>query len=205
MIKTKVTDPHLVLKKQQQICKGAIQVCRGKSFHAATIREIAIASSMSLGSMYDYIEKKEDILFLVHKEILRQIYDRFDEAMRKHNEPVEQLKEVFESLYNLTVDLREETLFIYTETKSLTGTYLHEILKRESEFVDRIRRLIERGIRKGVFHCDSPDLFANIMVFIGTVIPLRGWNILSGHSAAEVKNMLECMILRYLGVMHGET
>ncbi|MBW1817762.1 MAG: hypothetical protein JRJ60_11465, partial [Deltaproteobacteria bacterium] len=77
---------------------------------------------------------------------------------------------------------------------------LHEILRRESKFVGRITKLIERGVHEGVFKCNSPDLVANIMVFIGTVIPLRAWNILPGHTTDEVRDMIEDMVLNYLGV-----
>lgn len=198
MIKTKVRAPDLVRRRQRQLFRGAVKVCRKKGFHGATVRDIAKASGMSLGSVYDYIEKKEDILFLIHKEVLDQIYARMDDVIRRYDEPVAQLRHVFTELFELTLKLREEMLLIYTETKSLPRAYLREILKRESEFVGKYAALIEQGVRRGVFHCNTPDLLANILVFAGAIIPLRGWNIIPRHGSDDVCDMLKDMVLRYL-------
>ena len=175
-------------------------VCRNKGFHNATMRDIATASRMSLGSLYDYIEKKEDVLFLIHKEVLDQIYSRMEDIIGGLKDPLAQLEKVFDELFALTVNLREEMLLIYTETKSLPKEYLHVILERESEFVAKYTALIERGVQQGVFKCENPDLLANIMVFVGSIIPLRGWNILSRYSADDVCKMLKDMLFKYLDV-----
>ena len=199
-VKTKVKDPDLIRKKQQQIVKGAIKVFRKKGFHAASIREIARACRMSLGSLYDYIEKKEDILFLVHNEVLDQIYERMETIAAQYSHPVDQLIHILKGLFDLTCRLKDEMLFIYTETKSLEKPYLKEILRRESEFVAKYRELIERGVQQGVFKCDNPDLVANILIFSGSLIPLRGWNILPNHSEEAVFEALQSMALKMLNV-----
>lgn len=199
-VKTKVTDPELVKKKQHQIVKGAIKVFRKKGFHASSIREIAKEARMSLGSLYDYIEKKEDILFLVHNEVLDEIYNSMESIAAKHDHPVDQLINVQKGLYELTSKLRDEMLFIYTETKSLERKYLKEILRRESEFVARYRKLIERGVEQGVFECKNPDLAANIILFTGSIVPLRGWNLIPKHSEEEISEALSDMALKMLNV-----
>jgi len=89
-------------------------------------------------------------------------------------------------------------LFIYTETKCLPREYKYEILQKESEFVKSYAKLIEGGVKRGVFKCENPDLFANIMTFVGAIMPLRGWNILPQHTPEEVSKMLREMIFNYL-------
>lgn len=198
MVKTKIKDPELIRIKQRQICQGALKVFRTKGFHAASIREIATASGISLGSLYDYIEKKDDILFLVHKEILDQVYRRLDETFKKHKNPVDQLTNVVRELVNLTCRLKDEMLFIYTETKFLDKEYQTQILHRESEFVGAIEALIKRGVKEGLFDCPNPDIMANIIAFTGAIIPLRGWNFLPRHSEDEVIETLVNLISRGL-------
>jgi AcrR family transcriptional regulator len=198
MARTK-NNKELALKKQRQICKGAMSVFRTKGFHATSIREIAKASRMSLGSLYYYIEKKEDILFLLHKEVLSQIYSRLEEPVKSHDDPATQLVHALRELFDLTCQLKDEMLFIYTETKSLKKKYLREILEREAEFVKAIESLIRRGVEEGKFVCRHPDIYANILAFTGTIVPLRGWNILPNHSEEEVFNELVDLFLRGLG------
>ncbi|MBW1786157.1 MAG: TetR/AcrR family transcriptional regulator [Deltaproteobacteria bacterium] len=175
-----------------------MKVCRVKGFHNATIREIAKASGMSLGNIYDYIEKKEDILFLIHKEVLDQIYARMEKIIEKHEDSKDQFNIMFTELFSLTMTLKEEMLFIYTETKSLPKEYLHEVLKKESDFVNRYAKVIENSVRRGAFQCEKPELFANIVTFMSAILPLRGWNILQRNTPDEVCKVLLDMASNYL-------
>ncbi|MBW1682005.1 MAG: TetR/AcrR family transcriptional regulator [Deltaproteobacteria bacterium] len=200
MIKTNIKDPERVRKRQEQICRGAMKVFRRKGFHATSMREIAAATGISLGNIYDYIEKKEDILFLVHNYILSRIYRQFEEGVKASDNPVEQLRSVMRGNLQLTIQLREEILFIYTETKSLEKRFLTEVLKKEAEFVARFETLIRQGVDRGVFRCDRPGLFANIIVYLLTIFPLRGWNILRTHTEEELIEEVTRLILAGLGV-----
>ncbi|MFP4474068.1 MAG: TetR/AcrR family transcriptional regulator [Desulfatibacillaceae bacterium] len=200
MVKTKIKDPELIQKRQRQICAGAMKVFKNKGFHATSIREIAKASRISLGSLYDYIEKKEDILFLVHKQILDEIYDVLDETIKQWDDPVDQLVHAARQLFGTTMRLQDEVLFIYTETKSLEKDYLHEILQREAEFVGRFQRLIEDGVQKGAFHCPQPAICANTIAYLLAIVALRGWNILPYHGEQELLDHLLRVILKSVGV-----
>jgi AcrR family transcriptional regulator len=200
MVKTKIKDPELISKRQRQICAGAMNVFKNKGFHATSIREIAKASRISLGSLYDYIEKKEDILFLVHKQILHDLYAVLDESIKKYDDPVAQLIHAARELFYSSMPLKDEVLFIYTETKSLERKYLHEVLQRESEFVGRFEALIRDGLAKGVFSCPNPEIAANLVAYLLAVVPLRGWNILPRHSQEDLLEHLLGLVLHCVGV-----
>lgn len=190
MIKTNIKNQELIRRKQEQICRGAMKVFKKKGFHATSMREIANSAQISLGSMYDYIEKKEDILFLLHIDFLSRIYRCLNECIDKYDNPIEQLLNAIREIFALTVQLREQALFIYTETKSLEKEYLHEILKNESEFVSKIESLITNGVNEGVFECRNPSILANIIAYSFAIIPLRGWSLAPKSSEAEVLNEL---------------
>lgn len=200
MVKTKIKNPEKIRQKQEQICRGAMKVFKTKGFHAASIREIASAARMSIGSLYDYIEKKDDILFLLHKDILDKIYQRLNESVRRFDDPVEQLASVLRELFLLTCQMKDEMLFVYTETKSLEKKYLYEVLRKESEFVSALEAIIKRGIEQGVFEYQKTGLLANIIIFTGAIIPMRGWNILPQYSEEETLEVLLDMILKKLNV-----
>lgn len=200
MFATKVQNPERVKLRRKQIYQGAMRVFRKKGFHAASIREIARASRLSPGALYNYIEKKEDILYLVHEEILNYIYDCLDRALKQHNDPVRKLVHVVEEIFQLGLRLKEETLFMYTETKSLEKKYLHKVLQKESEFVGRLESLITEGVDGGDFDCKHPAIFANILALLMAFIPLRSWNIKPYHTDEEVLEEFVTLIMRGLKV-----
>jgi len=191
-------------ERQQQICRGAMKIFRKKGFNATTMREIAEASQVSLGNLYNYISKKEDILFLIHSDVLDQIHTQFEKVIRTYDDPVKRLINVVRELFDLTCHLKDEMLFIYTETKSLKRPQMHAILERESQFVATFETLIKKAARKGRFQHREPDLIANLIVFTMAVYPLRGWNILPKRSKEELRQSLIQFVLRGVGVSEGE-
>lgn len=199
MIKTTTKNQELVRKRQKEIFRGAMKIFQKKGFHATSMREIAKATGISLGNLYSYITKKEDILFLVHKDGLGQIYNRLDQILAKYQDPVEQLIKMIEVFFEQGSKDRREILFIYTETKSLEKKYLYEILKEESSFVSKIEKIIEMGIKQGLFYCDNPGISANVVAFNMAILALRGWNILPRYTKKEAVNELTQFILRGLG------
>jgi len=187
-------------ERQKQIYRGALKLFRKKGFHATSMREIAKASNVGLGNIYNYFKSKEDILFLVHSNILGRLHQCFDESSKTYEDPVDQMVHVIRSIFELTCQFKDEMLFVYTETKSLEGEYLHEILRQEAQFIADFQAMIERGVKLGVFDCRHPDLAANIIVFNLSISPLRGWNMFPYHDAATMLEALTNFILRGLGV-----
>jgi AcrR family transcriptional regulator len=186
----KIKNAELIEKKKQQICRGAMKVFKTKGFHAASIREIAEASQISLGSLYDYIEKKEDILFLVHQNGLDQINSRIEKHMAPHSDPHVQFVNVLQELFRISIDLKDELMFMYTETKHLEKPFLNEILRQEKEFLSFLESLIKKCVDSGAFECQNPAIYANIISFLGTIIPMRGWDLFPKHSEEEVIDTL---------------
>jgi len=174
-------------KARKQLCRGAIKLFSKKGYNNTTMREIAKASGITLGNLYNYIEKKEDILFFVQEEILKQLYELVDVNIESQDDPVEQLTNMLREVLKLTVRFKEELLFIYTETKYLQRKYLKEVLRRESEFVAKFESLLEKGTDQGVFDCKNPALSAKIIVSTASlIVALRGWNIFPQYSAEEL-------------------
>jgi AcrR family transcriptional regulator len=198
MIKTHIKSVERVGMRQKQICRGAIRVFRKKGFHATSMREIAKSARISLGNLYDYIEKKEDILFLAHRDILENVYQAFDEAARRFDDPVLQMVSILREVVKRTFELREEILFCYTENKSLDKKYLKEILRKESEFVGKIEALIRKGVDLGLFRCEEPGITANVIWYDMSILALRGWNILPRYSLEACTEELIRFTLRGL-------
>ncbi|MEE9527351.1 MAG: helix-turn-helix domain-containing protein, partial [Syntrophobacteria bacterium] len=75
-VPTQVKDPELVKKRRRQIVDAAVELFIRKGFHKTTTREIAQKAGLSIGSVYEYVSTKEDVLYLVcdviHAEAERQ-------------------------------------------------------------------------------------------------------------------------------------
>lgn len=80
-VPTQVKNPDLVTQRRGQIIEAAVPLFVANGFHKTTTRQIARAAGFSVGSMYEYVNSKEDILYLVcisiHDEVERGLLRRW--------------------------------------------------------------------------------------------------------------------------------
>jgi AcrR family transcriptional regulator len=74
-------------KREQEIVAAAAQVFKDKGYHAATTRDIAAAVGIQQASLYYYVSSKEELLYLVVREPIMQLYAQVEEIV-KANVPV---------------------------------------------------------------------------------------------------------------------
>ena len=147
-VKTQVKNPDLVEERHHQIVQAATSLFIRKGFHPTTIREIADAANMSMGLLYKYISSKDDVLFLVYKELNDQyVMALSSENIREAANPVAKMKASLEAILELVSRDPQKYLFLYTESKFLNRSALKSILAMESKVIHHFREIIEDGTR----------------------------------------------------------
>ncbi|CAM3836503.1 TetR/AcrR family transcriptional regulator [Mesobacillus zeae] len=148
-VQASVKDERLVLKRRNQMIKGAVTLFKEKGFHRTTTREIARASGFSIGTLYEYIRTKEDVLYLVCDSIYDEVRDQLQQSFDPNQGTLESLRLVIDYYFKVMDELQDEVLVMYQEAKSLSKDALPYVLKKELEMVgmfeDTIRRCVENG------------------------------------------------------------
>src|SRR5690625_3012149 len=96
-ILTSVKDVSLIEKRRSQIIKSAISLFKQKGFHRTTTREIAQEAGFSIGTLYEYIRTKEDVLFLVYESINNHVYKHLREVINDQEMSIDTLMMIIES------------------------------------------------------------------------------------------------------------
>jgi AcrR family transcriptional regulator len=78
MSKSKKTLPA----KEQEIIAVAARLFKEKGYRATTLEDIAAAVGMLKGSLYYYIRSKEELLYLVVRDPIRQAYNKLEEIVK---------------------------------------------------------------------------------------------------------------------------
>lgn len=169
-----VKDQELIKKRRDQMIKGAISLFKEKGFHRTTTREIAKASGFSIGTLYEYIRTKEDILFLTCDAINDQVRERLENAVAMENPSRDSLLKVIESFFYLMDDLQEEILILYQEVKSLQKETRQYILKKERDMVGIMEKVILKCIPDQVTK-EEATLLANNIIVQGHMWAFRRW------------------------------
>lgn len=169
-----VKDSELVEKRQNQMIKGAITLFKEKGFHRTTTREIAKESGFSIGTLYEYIRTKEDVLFLVCDSIHEQVRERLESAIKMENPSVGHLISVVKSYFQLMDEMQEEIVIMYQEVKSLKKDSKEYVLKKEREMVNMLEYVIITCIPEKVTKKNA-ELLANNIFIQGQMWGFRRW------------------------------
>ncbi|OGP50011.1 MAG: hypothetical protein A3K30_02945 [Deltaproteobacteria bacterium RBG_13_51_10] len=199
-IETNVKDDALVKQRREEIIQAASKIFTEKGYHLATIRDICKASGLGPGTLYNYIKKKEDILYLIYNQLTMMLTQCLVETIENtKKDPYEQLKEALSKTIDIIWDYQDLILLMYQETASLDRESMHNILKRESDYVALWERILERGEKQGMI-IRRTRMDADIIGFLLAFIPLRRWNLKKKFREEEIKSGLIDFIIQALGI-----
>jgi TetR/AcrR family transcriptional regulator, cholesterol catabolism regulator len=186
-VQASVKDERLVEKRRDQMIKGAITLFKQKGFHRTTTREIARAAGFSIGTLYEYIRKKEDILYLVVDRMYDQIRDRLQEDLDTNQGTVESLKLSIAYYFREMAEMQEEVLVMYQEAKSLSKDALPYVLNKEIQMVGLFENVIENCVRNGELDLDEKQtkLFAHNLFVEGQMWGFRRWALQKVYTLEE--------------------
>src|ERR1700758_1301123 len=95
-----------------EIVAAAAKVFRTKGYHAATVRDIADEVGILKGSLYHHFDSKEDLLYLVVKEPIAQMYRTMAEIAAGDRPAKEKLRRAI-SAHMEAFDRHYPHLFVY--------------------------------------------------------------------------------------------
>ncbi len=200
-IETQIKNGELVRQRHLQIAAGATKLFIKNGYFKTTVREISKATGITIGNLYDYISKKEDVLYLVF-DVFHTAWAKklMESEVFKIDDPLERLRLALYKMLEIVTTHRDMVLLMYTEGKLLPKEFLIKILENESGLVRYFENILKDGVEKGVFNIRDPFLLANVIVYLLSIEPLRGWNLRKRYNVTEVNEFMVDFILdRVLG------
>lgn len=165
-------------KRRLFIVKKAARLFIKKGYSQTTMRDIAKATNINLGNLYNYIDSKEDILCLSFEDYHDPAMEWFErEGIMKLDDPRQQLEKAVRRMLVMIHDVMNEILMMYRETRVLPPKFLKIVLQKENYLISVFENIIAGGAAKKVFHVRDPFFAANMLVFQLSLFPLRSWNL----------------------------
>jgi TetR/AcrR family transcriptional regulator, cholesterol catabolism regulator len=177
-VPTQIKNPELVIKRRRQIVDAAVQLFIEKGFHKTTTRQIASAAGFSIGSLYEYVASKEDVLYLVCDAIHHEVERGVNEALRRASNGEAALTEMIREYFLVCDRMRDHLLLIYQETKSLPKQWRKRVLDNEVRitniFTEVLRRIADNEAMSNINEC-SLELIAHNITVLGHMWTFRRW------------------------------
>lgn len=192
-----VKDQQLIKKRRDQMIKAAVNLFKEKGFHRATTREIAKESGFSIGTLYEYIGSKEDILYLVCDAIYEEVSEKLKKRLDHDQQGIESVKTAIAALFRVIDDLQDEVLVMYQESKSLPKEALQYVLQKEMEMTSMISQIIQESVDQGYLQLSEKEvnIAAHNILVQSHLWTFRRWAVQGTYSLDEYIELQTKLIL----------
>lgn len=190
-VQASVKDEQLIKMRRNQMIKGAVSLFKEKGFHRTTTREIAKASGFSIGTLYEYIRTKEDVLYLVIDRIYDEVKERLERELAWKEGTLESLKLGIAHYFKVVDEMQDEVLVMYQEAKALTKDALPYVLNKEIEMVTLFEELIRTCIENDEIYVTEPQIkgVAHNIIVQGHMWAFRRWELRKIYTIDEYIEM----------------
>ena len=175
-IHTTIKNQTLVNEKRQMIAKEASKLFFKKGFDRTSMREISRATGVTIGNLYDYITEKDDLLYLVHEYMIKGVYPTLYDPEKMRWGGLNEFRSTIRDFLAYSLKFKNEICLTYRQTWLLKKTLRKSLLNQESEKINRLKKMLDQGVREGALHIENTEIVANIVVYLVAMLALRGWN-----------------------------
>jgi len=197
-IPTQVKNRDLVELRRRQIIDAAVQLFIEKGFHKTTTRQIARAAGLSIGSLYEYIESKEDVLYLVCDAIHAEIEQGVNEALKRTTQGRNSLSEVIREYFLVCHRMNDHILLIYQETQSLPPQWRNKVLENEVRITGIFMEVLAQLMASGELPALQEkyiELVAHNITVLGHMWTFRRWYLARHYRIEDYIKMQSDFIL----------
>jgi AcrR family transcriptional regulator len=187
-VPTQIKNPDLVERRRRQIVDAAAKLFIAQGFHKTTTRQIARAAGFSIGSLYEYVTSKEDVLYLVCESIHSEVEQGVANAKKRTAGGKAVVAEVVREYFHVCHRMSDFILLIYQETRSLPAVWRKRVLENELRItgilVEVLADLVASGDLPGLRE-QTIEMMAHNITVLGHMWTFRRWFLSSHYSIEE--------------------
>ncbi|MBF0203376.1 MAG: TetR/AcrR family transcriptional regulator [Desulfamplus sp.] len=169
-VPTQIKNPELVLERRRQIVDATVHLFVEHGYHKTTTRMIAKAAGFSIGSLYEYVSCKEDVLYLVCEAIHGEVQRAVEEALSGSANGRATLAEVICEYCHVCDQMNDHILLMYQVTQFLPSQWKVKALENELRITDIFIQALLVLSGKG----DIPQLDYKTAALVGHNISVIG-------------------------------
>lgn len=187
-------------QRWDEIVKAAADVFYKKGYEGASLQDIASAVGLLKGSIYYYIDTKEDLLFelVMRAQAVWAATLEEDDELAASPAPV-RLREFIVRFMQLQDQHREWGIVAEAEYKRLSPDYLTKVLEGRRRFGGFVEGILRQGVDDGDFDTVISVPLANAMVFELVKSGLQHRPITSTRALIEYADAYVTLLVRGLG------
>lgn len=166
-----------------QILRAAADLFRERGYQASTVDHIAARLGMSKASLYTHFRAKEEMLAAISRETIEAFTRDLSLVLASRLGAEDKLRTVVRQHVQFVIANRSFLTVFFGEEANLPSRFVRSLAAQKDRYDKGVERIVEEGIRNGVFREVSPRLV--VFAVLGMVNWVHKWYNPRGRWGAE--------------------
>jgi AcrR family transcriptional regulator len=185
---------------QRNLRAAAIQLLSEHGYGAMNLRMLAKKVGIQASSLYNYIESKQQLLYLLCEETTAALALELDQTLKGVKEPAERLRKFVAFHLGYHIVNRKQASVLQMEIRSLTAKNFQAITKLQRLYTDKVHRIVDDGVAEGAFRVADSEIATFALVQMLTAV--TRWYRPQGRLALD--QLVEIYTDLSLGMLHAD-
>lgn len=187
----------------EAIQKAAAELFYQHGYEATTLRQVAAKVGIQVGSLYNHIDGKDDLLRSIMTGIMADLIAAQKAVINSHEDTIETLRAMMDCHIRFHAQRARDVFIGNSELRSLEKKDRRKVVAQRDEYEQMFRELIDKAGAEGRADVLDARLQAYAIVAMGTHV--SSWYRPKGSmSLDEIVHVYTVMALRQLGVAESE-
>ncbi len=157
----------------EAIRKAGLRLIFEHGYEAMSLRQLAAEVGIQVGSLYNHISTKQELLFDLVQDHMNELLRQLDSALLGKDEPRDRLRAfvAFHVSYHMT--RKREVFIANSELRSLDPRNYDVVVALRSAYEQRLSDILGRGVASGVF--EVVDVQVATFAIISLLTGLCNW------------------------------
>jgi TetR/AcrR family transcriptional regulator, cholesterol catabolism regulator len=152
----------------EAIRMAAVRLFYEHGYEATSLRQIASEVGRTVGSVYNHISSKEDLLYSIMSGIMRDLLDETERIAAAYEDPVARLRAVAELQVAFHAGRAQEVFLGNSELRSLPPVRRAAVVELRDAYERIFREIVEQGVRARAFHVADVRLATYSILAMGS-------------------------------------
>lgn len=167
--------------RRQQIVDAAVHLMEQRGFHDMSVSALAREAGISVGTVYQYLDTKEQILLLIIEDVLESYARDVPKAMVELDDPLERLAAGFLAYCSVVDTHRAAAVLAYRESGSLDHAGLQRVIGLEVETTGLLVAELDAACAAGILRPHETELAGWDLTMLAHMWALKRRH-LTGHA-----------------------
>ena len=188
----------------QAIREEAAKLFFERGYNATSLRQVASAVGLMVGSLYNHINSKEHLLLQIMGGIIDDLLDSARKAVEVDGDAVDKLQAALDAHLRFHAERAQEVFIGNAELRSLSNDARQVVIEKRHEYELFLQELIENAGRAGL--ADVIDARIHVYSFVAQATHIASWFKPGGRmNLDEIVAIYTKLALRELNVPDADT